>query len=335
MKVRVKLYLMILISFVIIFASTVSASQEQSVTLKSEKPQFATITKRKVNKKNVKPGDFFKYSFTITNTGLEKIVYDYDIIPFSETKKIHEVILVWQSPKKQSIECSYTGKYNKKTKTFQISDKIKIQKGMQEGTWKLKSIILSAYHDVGEDDYYSASAKIYNSKIKNDCDNSDSNIMMDLSFADFRVRGTGKKLDREGPTVSPKGFNLSKKSISTKQKSKFTLKVRDKSKIKSVECVWAVYENGYKDPDYIRSKMKYNKKRKIYEYNVKLQKKDKKAKLIGIYLKDIYDNYRDYRIDNGKAKSLKDDFYGKHKNYLLGKKFKKVFSNMIVTNKKK
>ena len=58
---------------------------------------------------------------------------------------------------------------------------------------------------------YIAGAGIYNSKINNSCDNVDSNLIMDLSFADFTVRETGKKLDREAPTVSPKAFKLSKK----------------------------------------------------------------------------------------------------------------------------
>ena len=101
-----------------------------------------------------------------------------------------------------------------------------------------------------------------------------------------------------------------------------------------MECVWAVYEKGYKDPDYIRGKMKYNKKKKVYEYNLKLQKKDNKAELYGIYVTDIYNNYRDYRIESGHVKSLKKDFYGKYKNDSLGKKYKKAFSNMVVTKKK-
>lgn len=334
MKNKIKYVSLVVVSFILLFTTTTMAAQTSEQTSVTQQQSFAKV-KGKVNKSNVKKGDTFKYSITITNTGLEKLFFEeYDIIPFSETKEIGEVVLVWQSSGKQTMEYSYTGKYNKKTKKFKITDEIKITKGMQQGTWKLKKIILFSDESYTEDDCMPAFARIYNKNIvKKTEDNSSDNYekYVDLSFADFTVRGTGKKIDKSGPTISPKSMKLSKKTMKENQKSKFSVKVTDQGKIKEVICNW---ETRSWNTLYT---MKYNKKKKVYECNVAFEGADK-MKLHSIRVTDIYGNCRDYSDDSDggfkKIRSTNRDFNGKYKHYKMSDTYKKAFKRMVVKKKK-
>ena len=340
--------------------STQAASNGKPLTFINGK--FVNITKGKVNKNNVKKGDTFQYSFTIKNTGLDKLPDDEDTTSFLEAEDIHVVELVWQSPKKQSIVHRYMGKYNRKTKTYKISGKIKINKGMQQGTWKLESIAMYSVnvYDMGDSDFYSAYAYIYNTKAWNKYVVDEYSEYMDLSFADFTVKGTGKKLDKEGPTLSMKSLKLSKKTLKKGLNSKFSLKANDKSgMIRKVTCGWLYYGVGlYNDRngEIEECEMKYNQKKKTYECYVGLWLNDRKAKLNYIILEDCYGNKRTYYWDDGgkelyskkkkifywsekggkeKLSSWGIDFNDKYKKYSLKKKDKKALKEMVITRKKK
>ena len=321
--------------------------------------KFVSITKGKVNKDKVKKGDTFQYSFTIMNTGLDELQYRDYTMSFLEAQNIRIVELVWQSPKKQSIIHRYTGKYDQKTKTYKISGKIKINKGMQQGKWKLESIAMYSLnvYDLGDDDFDSGYANIYNTNARNKHVADKYSEFVDLSFADFTVSGTGKKVDKEGPTISAKSLKLSKKVLKKETKSKFSVKVKDQSgMIRSVTCAWMFYGKKYdKYGEEYSFKMKYNKKKKVYEYKIPVSLWEKKAKLKRIVLEDYYGNKRGYYWDDGvreywssekmdevKKKKKKEfisswgeDFNGKSKSYSLKKKDKKVFNSMVITRKKK
>ncbi len=341
--------------FMVLCKQTILSTQAASVA-KIETPegkQFATITKKQINKNKVKKGDTLQYSFTIKDNGIENIdEYIEDF--FGSCKEFRQVQLIWESPKKQAIKKIYSKAYNEKTKTFKISDKIKISKGMQQGRWKLSSILI--YSDGGED---SESVALYNSNMKWEkymyLDNI--NEFVDLSFADFTVRGTGKKVDKEGPTISAKSLKLSKKVLKKGTKSKFSVKVKDQSgMIRSVTCDWMFYGKKYdKYGEEYSLEMKYDKKKKVYECKIPVSLWEKKAKLKRIVLEDYYGNKRTYYWDDGvreywsnkimddvKRKEEKEsigswgkDFNGKLKTYSLKKKDKKVFNSMVITRMKK
>lgn len=362
MKSKIQYYLLTFIGCMLFFTTTTLAEQVQIETPKNE--QFATITKGKINKKKVKKGDTLKFSFTITNKGLEKIKSDYhwDAGLFSDTKEIGEVCLIWQSSKKQSIQKVYSWKYNKKTKQFKISDKMKIPKGMQQGQWKIREIHVSAGLLSTSEEGDFERIHIYNTNIarnKKDDHPEELSEYIDLSFADFTVRGTGKKIDKEGPVISMKSLKLSKKMLKKGTDSKFSLKVNDKSgMIRKVSCEWIYYVHGVysaNNGEKETYEMNYNKKKKTYECYVYMDLEHRKAKLSYIELEDYYGNKRAYYWEDGgkecyskkegwywsekggkeKLGSWERDFNDRYKKYSLKKKDKKALKEMVITRKKK
>lgn len=323
-------------SFILLFATTAIAEQIQTPKDK----QFAVVTKGKINKKKLKKGDALRFSVIIKDKGLEKVGNEYMQDLFSSGKENREILLVWQSSKKQSIKKIYSGKYNKKTKQFKISDKIKIPKGMQQGKWKLSKIRICSGGVYSEDD--SEFVEIYNSNIKwaKESHLDETNEFVDLSFGDFEVRGTGKKLDKKGPSISAKSLKLSKKLLKKGTKSRFSVKINDESGMMSrVLCQWVSYgsevygESGHET----LYKMKYNKKKKVFECDINMFQDEKKARLRNIILEDCYGNERYYYWgnDGGKEKieTYGYDFNGKLKRYSMKKKDKKAYNSMVITRK--
>ncbi len=321
------------------FFTTIALAEQVQIETPKNK-QFATIAKGMVNKKRVKKGDTLKFSFTITDNGIEKI-NEYLKDDFDDNKEFREVEFRWQSQKKQTISKIYCGTYNRKTETFKISDKIKISKGMQQGLWKLQAIIIYSGSVYGEDG--SESVVICNSAVKKNEETYLNSIkeFVDLSFADFTVKGTGKKLDKEGPAISTKSLKLSKRVLKKGTFSKFSVKVKEQSgMIYRMTCQWTYY-GKYGDPDgeEIVYEMKYNKKKKVYECYIPMDLSDWKAKLRFIDLQDCYGNERQYYWhDDKEEKAISSwgrDFNGKYKKYSLKKKDKKALKEMVITRKKK
>ncbi len=356
MKNNIKTMVTIMAMVLMVLCKQSILSTQAASVAKIETPegkQFATITKGHLNKNKVKKGDTLKYSFTIKDNGIENID-EYMHSFFSSCKEGQEVWFEWQSPKKQCIRKIYSEIYDTKTETFKISDKIKIPKGMEQGRWKLSAIVILSAG--GED---AENVVIYNSNMKWGkymyLDNTSE--FVDLSFADFTVRGTGKKVDKEGPTISAKSLKLSKKVLKKGTKSKFSVKVKDQSgMIRSVTCDWMFYGKKYdKYGEEYSLEMKYDKKKKVYECKIPVSLWEKKAKLKRIVLEDYYGNKRTYYWDDGvreywsnkimddvKRKEEKEsigswgkDFNGKLKTYSLKKKDKKVFNSMVITRTKK
>ena len=260
---------------------------------------------------------------------------------FLSDKESREVVLVWQSSKKQKIKKIYSGKYNKKTKQFKISDKIKIPKGMQTGGWKLSTIVI---YSGGVYDEEPEAVCIYNSNMKWSKESylDKANEYVDLSFADFEVRGTGKKIDKDGPSILTKSLKLSKKTLKKGMQSNFSVKVSDKSgMIKRVRCTWVSYDaKGKKDEDYEKYEMKYNKKKKAYECDIQMSLSVQKAKLREIELEDCYGNRRLYYWNDSEGKEYIGSYGGYNlyeitKTYSLKKKDKKMIKSMVITRKKK
>lgn len=342
MKLKCKQWLFFIVVFILLFAATVPAEQVQTPqtqistqTLKEK--QFAIVTKGRINKKKLKKGDTLKISLIIKDKLLEKIENEYIRDYFLSDEESREVVLVWQSSKKQEIEKIYSGKYNKKTKQFKISDKIKIPKGMQTGKWKLSTI---AIYSGGVYDEEQEAVGIYNANMKWSKESylDKTNEYVDLSFADFEVRGTGKKLDKDGPSILIKSLKLSKKTLKKGIYSKFSLKASDKSgMIKRVRCTWASYNaKGKEDEEHEFYEMKYNKKKKAYECIVIAYLST--TKLREIELEDCYGNRRVYYWSGKKGKEYVGSYGGYNlyeitKTYSLKKKDKKAIKSMVITKK--
>ncbi len=338
MKSKCRQLLIIMAGFILIFTTKALAKQVQT----TQEKRFAVVTKGKINKKKLKKDNTLKFNFTIKDEGIEKVGDEYIQDLFSTGKEYREILVVWQSSKKQSIQKIYSGKYNKKTKQFKISDKIKIPKGMQAGKWRLSRIVIYSGGIYSEDD--SESVGIYNSNMKWTQESylDKTNEFVDLSFGDFEVRGTGKKLDKKGPSISAKTLKLSKKLLKTGTKSRFSVKISDESNmLYRVLCQWVSYGSEIygEGGDETLYEMKYNKKKKMFECNVQMFQNEKKARLRNIILEDCYGNKRYYYWSNegGKEKieTYGYDFNEKYKTYSLKKKDKKALKEMMITRKKK
>lgn len=313
MKCKIKQFLLIFIVYTLFSTANVFAAQTTSNSIDNS---FAVVTKGKINKHKVKPGDTLKYSITITDMEMSKFDSKHGYENGFDNG-IYDVTIIWQSPKKQRIKRNYQWYGVSQNKTLKISGKIKINKGMQQGQWKLEKIYFNS--GSGEDEYETAclyDRRSEKNKYEYDCVPPEEMCeYIDLSFADFKVSGTGKKVDSKGPVVSLKSLKVSKPFVKVKQKSVFSLKVKDQGEINEVVCYWDIFQKGGKnshDKEYI---MKYNKKKKIYQCSVKMGKKEHKAKLNYIYVEDIYGNGRAYSVSNVKSK--------------------KAFKKMVITRKKK
>lgn len=225
-----------------------------------------------MNKKSVKKGNTLKYEIVVSPV---REVIEAEQERF-DGENLTNIILIWKSSKKQMIIRNY--KWDGKD-TLKITDKIKIEKGMQPGKWKLQTIALNFNDSYGfkvyADDYSENKPVAYK---------------MNYSMANFSVSGT--KADNKAPVMSWNSMKLSKSKVTSKQSSNFSIKVTDSSRIDKVESVWRVYKKNAKKNDYgsLYIPMKYSKKKKCYECNVKLGKKYKKAVLDAVIASDIHGN---------------------------------------------
>ena len=281
---------------IMLLHSTVSKAEE-TTEMVWEVPQTPiAISDFKMNKNEAKPNDTIEYSFTIEDVEIKEFLNKYgeqyyDCYP--EYYGVSEVTLCWKSPKKQTIYHTYTWKavdgWN--TKKLKIEGTIPVKKGMQTGEWHLANIFFDAGID-GEGFY------VFDNRYSiNDKNPRRPHPLMDLSMADFKVSGTGKA-DNKAPTIDLKSLKLSKRYVKKNQKTTFSLKVKDQSKIAKVECYWGLYADDNKGKDYDWNdtyKMKYNKKTKKYQYTTELVYK--KMQLVAIKVTDIYGNEKLYDGD--------------------------------------
>lgn len=297
----------------------------------------------KISKREVVPGDTVEYSFTITDIGIEQYLMNSEVICPSVYKLMEEygnpptffdsdtVYLYWQSPGYSKIvQTFHWSLEDKKNNQLKISGKIPVQKGMYGGEWRLAAI----YCDYEGIDFY----------IREDRENTGvmeeheeegccSTPTLDMSMAKFVVSGT--KADLKAPALDLKSLKLSKRTIKNSQKSTFSVKVKDTSKIEKVKCVWIFYEKSNKSKKYGDSlqtfTMKYNKKTKRYQCSVKCPSRLKgKMKLLGIEVRDIYGNEKDYYAYN---RYWDDDSLCYEYTSKKNKKYYNAYKNMIVRRK--
>lgn len=298
MRIMMK-YVGYFICMVMLFVLPVMRTNADTVT-KSTYVSPVEITDYKMNKKSFKKGDKIKYSMTIKDIGINDYLAEvgkdkyWNLIDeiggvYGEPPYYHDsdaVYLYWKSSKKQYVVQSYPrSEADKEKGELKISNKIPVKKGMQKGTWRLVAI------------YFSYDEEVFCVKDTREMEEDDESPVMDFSAMDFKVTGTGKA-DKKAPTLDLKSLKLSKTSVKKKQKSTFSIKIKDASKIEEVVCIWDIYDkaNKGKAGDYSEIyRMKYNKKTKQYQCSVKLDTKyESKAQLVGIEVRDIYGNEKNY-----------------------------------------
>ena len=275
------------------------------------------VTDMKVNRRYFFKEKTFKYSMTIKDLGIQDYINEnggFSQIYYNEPLyylDVDGVYLYWKSTRGQYVIQSYEWTEKSKEKgELKISGKIPVREGMRNGTWYLSTI------------YFQFGDEIVLVKDNRECtDEEDIEPMMDFSAVDFKVKMHGE-VDEDAPTLDLKSMKLSKSYVKKKQKSTFSIKVKDDSKVNEVVCIWDVYDKTNKsdDGDYFDIyRMKYNKKTKKYECSVKLDTKyESKAQLVGIEVRDIYGNDKNYY-------SFKSLYDGKR-----DKKYYKAYKNMTV-----
>lgn len=283
------------------------------------------VTNFTINKKSLKKGEKAKYSLTIKDIGINDYIAEmsdksgWDI--YSLTAIYGEppyyygsdtVYLYWKSSKKQYVVQAFEwNEEDKENGELKISGKIPIEKGMKKGIWRLVAIAFEYNDEV----FY----------VKDSRETIDENClvpMLDFSAIDFKVSGTGKA-DSKAPALHLNSMKLSKSYVKNNQKSTFSIKIKDNSKIEEVVCVWDVYDKSNKGKigDYFEiCRMKYNKKTKTYQGSIKLDTNyESKAQLVGIEVRDVYGNekaYYSYKHDYSSKNHLKkiSKYYNAYKN---------------------
>ncbi len=287
-------------------------AQEISVDKREISP--IAVSDFKMNKHSFQPGSTLKYSMILTDVGIDefldcgggaKLYGDYGEPPYySDGDAVH---LIWKSSKKQYVVQSFDWKKSDRDKKqLKISGKIPVQKGMQPGKWRLAAIFVQ----YDEEKFY----------VKNNTeavDRDDSWLpTLDLSMGDFKVSKT--KADNKAPTIDLKSMKLSKYYVGKNQKSIFSVKIKDKSKVVAVRAMWDIYDKTNKGScgDYYNLyKMTYNKRTKRWQCSIKLDTKyERKAQLKGIRVRDIYGNEKDY-------------FVGSEDEYIIGNQYKVMKKN--------
>lgn len=265
---------------------------------------FAVVSNGMVSKQSLVTGNVLKYSFNFTDLGIK----DYEGF---ENFGVYdsEIEVVWKSGKQeisQFFSWKGSGSY---------SGKIKIRKGMRNGTWRIARIEIyeskvspdkHAYEE--EED----SLVLYNKDLSSYKGKSSA---IDLSFSNVKVQTNGKT-DKEAPTV--KSVKLVKKG----KKVKWQIKFNEPGGIRYVKYSYSKHSKkagqlGWED----FLTMTYNKKSKCYEAVMPGSSRIKKNEYITLdYVRvcDIYGNsaiIRDKSSTQGKKK-YKADFskltiYGK------------------------
>lgn len=268
-----------------------------------------TITDVKLNGDTFYPGDTVKYSFVIEDIGIDEFVkeygYDWDFEYTKKNKGVHTVYAFWNSPGSRIavVEHKWKGTNNKNPK-IKVHGEISITEGMRSGKWSLGSVVL--YMDIDSRlELREKEIEEYPSALK-----------YEFVGADFFVKGT--TADVTPPTISFDSLKLSKQTLKKNETSKLSVKVKDASKISEVTCQFALFKDGNYTKDWnkeLKGKMKYNKKKKCYEYKVKYDtKKYRKAQLIGITVEDEHANRKHY---GGRYNSLDRRIYNIFKRIII------------------
>lgn len=254
------------------------------------------ISEVKISSNNVKPGDTFRYSFTIREGAYSEFYKKYSDTPSSQYElcdsqfesAFANVTVAWQSPGYQSVVREY--KWDSKKKCFKISGSIPVQKGMQPGKWTIKYINFADTKEGGASTF-----SIDNIEEWEDGSGEFKDLYMDLSFGDITVSGTSA--DNKAPVISLKSLKIQKKFVKYNEKDIFSVKVSDKSKIKCVKSMWRSVDKKGNEISDCTYNMKYNKKKKNYQCSIKLKKGESYFRLYAIYVEDIYGNKKRYEAN--------------------------------------
>ncbi len=287
----------IVISLMLVDSSIILNAEGTTQTVYEVPESPITIINFEMNQNEAKPNDTIQYSFTIEDVEIKDFLNKYGEMYYEcypEYYGVSSVTLCWKSSKKQIIYHTYTWKQADgwNTKNIKIKGKIPVKKGMQTGEWHLASV----FFDAGVDG--AGFFVVDNKHSTNEKHAYSPDPLMDLSMADFTVSGTGKA-DHKAPTIDLKSLKLSKRYVKKNQKTTFSVKVKDQSKIAKVECTWGLYADGNNGKEYDWTntyKMKYNKKTKKYQCTMKLAYK--KVQLTDIKVTDIYGNEKLYSADS-------------------------------------
>ena len=218
-----------------------------------------------VSAAQVRKGDTLKYGFLVKHT----LQLDSPYYSHSET-----VCVIWMSEGGQTIEQNLPYRQGER-----VSGELEITDGMEEGKWKILSIVL-----IMPD----ASDKLRGRKTGQTV--SENGVgpygKDDFSFSEFTVQGT--KADRKAPVVKKKSMGLTGNTVKKKGKTKLYLKARDKSPMRYVICGWR--NTATKDITY--REMDYNKKKGRYEYAISASDFGKKGnlRLVRVEACDRYGN---------------------------------------------
>jgi len=282
---RITAILIFVLCFIMACGLPCNAATKKKVNAKAP---FAVISNAKINKKKLKKNEVFEYSFKISL--VDSFNYkSKDLVtgPFVKRGSYYYVTIHWKSSKKQEVVQTF--KWNNKKKSKTIKGKIPVCPGMQTGKWKIYKIKIEN-HKAEDWDDEGATLTIHNGKKKRQKKTRDY-YYCDLSFADFKVKGK-RKADKQAPTFDKETLSISKDKVESGEKVKFSVKVKDESKIEKVTCGWEV-TTSYDEVWDLRKEMIYNKKTQSYECTLVLND-DVQMRLVDIHTKDIYGNSKTY-----------------------------------------
>lgn len=285
---RIRSYIGNLFACALVFVWPIFLVQAEEIN--ESIPSPVEITSFEMNTHSAEVGDVVKYEMLLNDVGIKAFLEKYGARYNVDNgySSVSNIQLCWMSSKKQTVIHTYewsTDATLANTKQLMIRGLIPIRKGMQQGEWTLKRIRFVVSVDDGEEFYI------------DDMRSGEAPILLDLSMADFNVSGTGKA-DHKPPTIDLKSLKVSKRYLKKNQKATFSVKVKDQSEIKKVECDWNLYEYEDNGKRFCRTKnveMKYNKKTKKYQHSIGLT--CKKAQLSAITVTDIYGNKKTYHGD--------------------------------------
>ena len=218
-----------------------------------------------VSAAQVQKGETLKYGFSVINTQINSPHFGY-----SET-----VCVIWMSEGGQTIEQNLPYHWRER-----VNGELEITDGMEEGKWKILSIVF-----IAPDDPDKLRARQMGLTVSENDENGQ-HVKDDFSFSEFTVQGT--KADRKAPVVKKKSIGLTGNTVKKKGKTKLYLKARDKSPMRYVICGWR--NTVTKDITY--REMNYNKKKGRYEYAISASDFGKKGnlRLIRVEACDRYGN---------------------------------------------
>ena len=277
---------------VLLLGISVSAAEPGSKNPYDNPQNFAAVEAGWISADTVKPGDVLRYRFQIRDIDIKSYAgYEESVL------SVFEVVVTWRSEKKQKIVQRFDWKEN-----GVYSGKLSIAKGMQKGTWAIAKIVLLPGGEDYDEEMIRNIAKMNGLTLYNQ-NYYPGKPAADLAFSQFVVDGSGKA-DGKAPKVNLKSMALTRKKSKEGQKTKYTVKVSDKSKIKYVRCTWYHKKKGVGLLYVSVGDLKYNKKKGYYQYSYMTRWRDMGkgdySKLMSIEVCDIYGNKAIYRSSQKK-----------------------------------